>query len=89
MLCGFYRATPAVLGKLTVAEVLVMIDGIDWVNDRQWERLLFAKAPDRATIEDLWDLNYPHFRHERVTRIIRSDDEADSDVFPGAEVVDG
>lgn len=69
MICGFYRLTPAQVADQTPAELQVMLEGIDWVNDRQWERAAFLKTGS----QDLFEYNYPHFRTPRVTKIINSD----------------
>lgn len=41
---GFYRQLPVVIRGLTPGELFDMQDGIDWVNDREWERALFLKT---------------------------------------------
>jgi hypothetical protein len=74
VICGHYRQFPAVVGDLTPAELVVMLDGIDWVNDREWVRALFLRTQNENA-KDLLTLNFPHFRTPHVTEIIRIEPE--------------
>lgn len=74
MVCGHYRLTPAVAGSLTPAELRVMLDGLDWTEDRQWERAMLPMLERRGS-QDLLDLRYPHFRTDPVVEIISPDDD--------------
>jgi hypothetical protein len=47
-----------------------MLDGIDWVSDREWERALYQRIPVDAA-NDLTSYSYPHFRVPRVISIKR------------------
>ena len=49
-----------------------MLDGIDWVNDREWERAAFLRTGD-ASARKLFDLSYPHYRTDRVVEVIESE----------------
>lgn len=74
-ICGHYRVTPGEIADLTMVELTAMLDGLDWINDREWERALFVRTADSRAASDLLDYNYPHFRTERVVKIIRPDNE--------------
>lgn len=65
--------TPVEVGHLAPVEILEMLDGIDWVNDREWEKALFVRMPDPATALDILEYHYPHFRTDRVVTITRGE----------------
>ena len=47
-----------------------MLDGVDWVSDREWERTIYQ----RASVDDANDIraySYPAFRQPRVISIKR------------------
>lgn len=48
-----------------------MLDGNDWVHDREWERLLFLKTQSADQAKDLWAYNYPHFKKPRIISVRR------------------
>lgn len=86
MLVGYYKRIPAELGTLTVVELQGMLEGMDWMNDREWERLMFSKTFDEGTLKNLWAANYPHFRADRAAAEARRNREFD---FIPAEELDG
>jgi hypothetical protein len=51
-----------------------MLEGIDWMNDREWERAAFQRYSDEHARELLLR-SYPHFRRVRVTEVIRLEAE--------------
>lgn len=67
VICGFYRMTPAAAGALTPAEVVVMLDGADWIGDREWERAAFALMDGKAA-KKILDARYPRYRTDRKAR---------------------
>ena len=79
MVCGHYRMTPAAVGSLTPAELLVMLDGADWESDRAWER---SMLPLVSKPQNFLDLRYPHFRVDPVVKIIEPDPEEDPKPAP-------
>ena len=79
IVCGYYRKTPAEVADLTRAEVEVMLEGIDWMNDREWERALFQRAGDHRAAQRILDLSYPHFRVDPVVSVIESEPAAASE----------
>lgn len=77
IVCGAYSKTPAEVADLTPAEISWMIDGVDWVNDRAWERAIFLKTGSERFARDLLELSYPHFRAggDRIVAIEHPPDE--------------
>jgi hypothetical protein len=71
ILCGFYRLTPSEVADQTPAELAMMLDGLDWVNDRDWEKAVFLIANPTAA-QELLDLSYPHFRVDPSKRVVKS-----------------
>lgn len=67
--------TPAEVGHLAPVEIQEMMDGIDWMNDREWERQYFIRTTDGRAAADLFEYSYPHFRSDRVVEIIRSESD--------------
>jgi hypothetical protein len=66
--------SPEEAGWLTKNEVLRMLDGIDWANDREWERMVYLRLPAHLA-DTLRTLSYPHFRTPRVVQVASSDDD--------------
>lgn len=64
---GHYRLTPEQAGWLTLDEVERMIDGIEWVSDREWTRALFLKQGDLKEANRILRFNFPHFRTPKIT----------------------
>ncbi len=62
IVCGTYLKTPQEIGTLTPAEIQIMLDGADWVSDREWERALFVRSPDAGLCGKLLKAHYPRFR---------------------------
>lgn len=50
-----------------------MLDGVDWTEDRAWERAALLGMEPRAA-RNLIDLRYPHFRTDRIVEIIEADE---------------
>lgn len=71
--------TPAEVAEQTPSEIQTMMDGLDWVSDREWERALFLRSSGEPA-RDIFELNYPHYKTPRVTKIIRSDDPPPGDL---------
>jgi hypothetical protein len=75
MICGHYRMTPSQVDEQTPSELREMMDGIDWVNDRAWERAVFGRTGSQKVARELLELSYPHFRVDRVVSVISDDDD--------------
>ena len=43
-----------------------MIEGIEWVSDREWLRALFIKQGDFKEANKILRFNYPHFRTPKL-----------------------
>jgi hypothetical protein len=63
--------TPEEVADLTPRDLKSMADGLDWVNDREWERAAFIRMQDPDTASDMLTYAYPHFRTSRVVKIER------------------
>lgn len=65
-ICGFYRMDPQRVGDLTMSELRTMCDGMDWMNDRTYEHLIFAHLHGDALLREM-ALRYPKFKQQQVT----------------------
>lgn len=77
MVCAFYRMTPEEVGSQTPGELVTMLDGMDWVSDREWERAMFVRTQDARAARKLLELSYPHYQTDRVVEVIEADHSAD------------
>ena len=72
IVCGAYQMTPAEVADQTPAELAMMLDGLDWISDRRWERAVFVRSTDAKTAQEILDLSYPRFQVDPSKRVVRS-----------------
>lgn len=51
-----------------------MLEGIDWVNDREWAQMIYLHSP-WPVARKIQKLSYPHFRTPKVVSTFSSDDD--------------
>lgn len=74
VICGAYRMTPAEVAEQTPGELQTMLEGLDWVSDREWERALYLRIEPRHA-NKLSKFSYPHFRTPRIVATFSSEDD--------------
>lgn len=69
IICGWYRMTPGAVGEQTPLELREMLDGIDYCEDRAWERAILPLSKDPG---DLIRQRFPRYRVDPVAAAMRT-----------------